>query len=348
MVDNERAEGSSQGRPSHDLERPRLSNETLVERPQADPLPAKQGEIGYVPPEVPASVPNEDGSQPDLPARHPADRSPSPPGPPQHSNTATSTPSSFKQFLRTPRPLPTIHGVRSTTVLRVVLITCTLIASIAGWVVTVVRMNAWDKKSSVFEHPSTPSISSTDGNGNTVSDPLDQMTHSSLVFVHVAFGAAVLFQLLILERSVYRFRAERYAHLHPDEMASVTEVNGVMGLSPWNRPPLPSYAAALGVRGTGDVEDIVIAAPPPPEYGNTRGSTLLLASHFSASQSRLDSTSRSGDQRGALDRPVQDWSRPVSYGEDEMRENIRRSLDLEAALARLEGPTRPESALTRR
>ncbi|KAG8694666.1 hypothetical protein FRC11_002054, partial [Ceratobasidium sp. 423] len=94
--------------------------------------------------------------------------------------------------------------------------------------------------------------------------------------------------------------------------------------------------------GTGDVEDNVIAAPPPPEYGNTRGSTLLLASHFSASRSRPGSASCSEG------RPVQDWSRPVSYGEDEMRENIRRSLDLEAALARLEGPTRPESALTRR
>lgn len=357
--------GSSQGRPSSDREeRPRQSDETLVGRPEAGPLPSKQGEIGYVPPAVPSPAPNETGSEADLPARHPAERSPSPPNPDssnpnpttQHSNASTaSLPSSFKQFLRTPRPLPTIHGVRSTTVLRVVFITCTLVASIAGWIITVVRMNAWDKKNSVFEQPApTTSISSTEG-GNTTqpsstqpADPLNQMTQSSLVFVHVAFGAAVLFQLLMLERSVYRFRAERYAHLHPDEIRSVTEVNGVMGLSPWNRPPLPSYAAALGVRGTGDVEDNVIAAPPPPEYGNTRGSTLLLASHLSPpqSQSRPNSTtSRSGN---ALGRPAQDWSRPVSYGEDELRENLRRSLDLEAALARLEGPTRPESALTRR
>ncbi|KAH7337058.1 hypothetical protein B0J17DRAFT_718956 [Rhizoctonia solani] len=361
MVNNERAEGSSsnQNRPSDDREgRPRQSDETLVERPEAGPLPAKQGEIGYVPPVVPATTANETGDQSELPARHPADRSTTPPNPDssstssqptQHPNTSTtSLPSSFKHFLRAPRPLPTINGVRSTTVFRVVFITFTLIASIVGWIVTVIRMNAWDKKSSVFEPP-PQSVSNTEGNNLPASDPLNQMTQSSLVFVHVAFGAAVLFQLLVLERSVYRFRAERYAYLHPDEMATVTDVNGVMGLSPWNRPPLPTYAAALGVRGTGDVEDNIIAAPPPPEYGNTRGSTLLLVSDFSLSrQSRPNSATQREDRQEALGRPVQAWSRPVSYGEDEMRQNLRRSLDLEAALARLEGPTRPESALTRR
>lgn len=44
----------------------------------------------------------------------------------------------------------------------------------------------------------------------------------------------------------------------------------------------------------------------------------------------------------------------MSYGEDEMRENARRSLDLETALARLEGSasdqavTRPAAAVMRR
>ncbi|CCO30740.1 hypothetical protein BN14_04770 [Rhizoctonia solani AG-1 IB] len=365
MVNNERnsvVEGSN-SRPSNDREEsPRASDETLVGRPQAEPLPTKQGELGYIsPPSVPLQAPNQDigQSQSEAPVRHPADRGTSPANPDpnpvatQHPNASTtSLPSSFKQFIRTPRPLPTIRGVRSTTVLRVVFTTLVLIAAIVGWIVTVVRMNAWDKKGSVFTPPPPQSINSEEATTDTPPpDPLDQMTHSSLVFVHVAFGASVLFLLLMLERAVYRFRAERYAHLHPEEMATVTEVNGVMGLSPWNRPPLPSYAAALGVRGTGDVEDNVIAAPPPPEYGNTRGSTLLLTSHHLAgSRSQPTSTSQPSDEgrRDALGRPVQDWSRPVSYAEDEMRENLRRSLDLEAALARLEGPSRPESALTRR
>ncbi|CAE6449709.1 hypothetical protein ACGC1H_005593 [Rhizoctonia solani] len=338
MMHSERAESSSA----------RQSDESLVERPEADPLPSKQGEIGYVPPADPCSTPNETRDLPDLPARHPADRSPSPPdldAQPTQDSITTSGPT-FKQFLRTPRPLPTIYGVRSAIVLRVVFITCTLIASVIGWIVAVARMNAWDKKSSVFESP-RPSIS-TENNSPINSDPLGQMTHSSLVFVHVAFGSAVLFQLLVLERSVYKFRTERYAYLHPEEMAVMTEADGVTALGPWNRPPLPTYATALGVRGTGDVEDNVIAAPPPPEYGNTRGSTLILASQFSPPRLQSPATSHAGDRQDVLGRSAQDWSRPVSYGEDEMRENLRRSLDLEAALARLEGPTRPESALTRR
>lgn len=367
MMNSERAyvtEGSS-NRPLNDREeRPTLSDGTLVGRAEAGPLPTKQGELGYVPSSVvPPQAPNEDTNQlrSEVTTQHPADHIPSPVNTSsnevstQHPNASTaSLPSSFKQFLRTPRPLPTIHGVRSTTVLRVVFTTFVLIAAIVGWIVTVVRMNAWDKKGSVFAPP-PQSISSEEGNKSNADtpppDPFDQMTHSSLVFVHVAFGASVLFLLLMLERAVYRFRAERYAHLHPEEMAAATEVNREMGLSPWNRPPLPSYAAALGVRGTGDVEDNVIAAPPPPEYGNTRGSTLLLTSHHLAgSQSRSSSTSQPRDEnrQDVLGRPIQDWSRPVSYAEDEMRENLRRSLDLEAALARLEGPNRPESALTRR
>jgi hypothetical protein len=50
-------------------------------------------------------------------------------------------------------------------------------------------------------------------------------------------------------------------------------------IAPWSRPPLPTYAAALAASGvgTGDVEDAEIAPPPPPAYGKTRGSTLILA-----------------------------------------------------------------------
>ncbi|CUA68833.1 hypothetical protein RSOLAG22IIIB_03698 [Rhizoctonia solani] len=345
MVHHEGADNNS--RPS--IDHPRPSDETLVGQPEAGPLPSKQGEIGYVPPPIDpsspsaASAPNESGDLSQLPARHPADRSPSPPQSVQPGTTMGRQPSSFKQFLRTPRPLPAIYGVRAATAFRVIFITCTLIASIIGWIVAVIRMKGWDEQSSVFQPPPQQNVNGTQAGESQ----WGQMTHSSLVFVHVAFGSAVLFQLLVLERSVYRFRAERYAHLHPEEVAATTEVNGVMGLSPWNRPPLPTYAAALGVRGTGDVEDNVIAAPPPPEYGNTRGSTLILASHFSPPRPN-SSASNSETRRDALGRPVHDWSRPVSYGEDEMRENLRRSLDLEAALARLEGPTRPESALTRR
>lgn len=328
----------------------RTSDETLVGR-EAGPLPEKQGEIGWV-------APAEDVQPTDeLPARHPADRSPTPTPTPisAHPNTSTtslqSRSSALKQFLRTPRPLPRIHGIRPSTILRVVLITLTLVGSIVGWIVTVTKMNRWNEQESALPPPPPDS----DGTMPAPGTAFEEMTNSSLVFVHVAFGAAILFQLLMLERAVYRLRAERYAHLHPDEMVAALSGNGssVMGLAPWNRPPLPTYAAALGVRGTGDVEDNIIAVPPPPEYGNTRGSRLLLAGHLPPNLTR-PSSSRSGRDsqatvRDALGRPAEAWSRPVSYGEDELRQNARRSLDLETALARLEGPgvARPEVAVVR-
>ncbi|QRV92370.1 hypothetical protein RhiJN_20388 [Ceratobasidium sp. AG-Ba] len=345
----------------------------------------KQGELGWTPPTNEAAPIPDQSEAPAPPARHPADRTPSssPETAPDPNASSTSLgsqsqPSIFKQFLRRPHPLPKINGIRSSTILRVVLLTGTLIGSIIGWVITVTRMNAWNASANAAPPIPMPVESSPPGTGNSTvpamapsQQQMSQMTDSSLVFVHVAFGAAVVFQLLMLERAVYRLRAERYAFLHPEEVmaASVGASGGIMSLAPWNRPPLPTYAAALGVRGTGDVEDAIIAAPPPPEYGNTRGSTLLLsaahlnrASSTSSSQRNPASGSRPTSQRtvrDALGRPMGEWSRPVSYGEDELRWDARRSLDLEAALSRLEGQgmtevgdrqvsvTRPENAVTR-
>ncbi|QRV77561.1 hypothetical protein RhiJN_05576 [Ceratobasidium sp. AG-Ba] len=374
MASNESVAGSSRGSADG-----RPSDETLVGQPtnQAGPLPKKQGELGWTPPTNEAAPIPDQSEAPAPPARHPADRTPSPspetaPDPNASSTSlgSQSQSSIFKQFLRRPHPLPKINGIRSSTILRVVLLTGTLIGSIIGWVITVTRMNAWNASANAAPPIPMPVESSPPGTGNSTvpamapsQQQMSQMTDSSLVFVHVAFGAAVVFQLLMLERAVYRLRAERYAFLHPEEVmaASVGANGGIMSLAPWNRPPLPTYAAALG--------DAIIAAPPPPEYGNTRGSTLLLsaahlnrASSTSSSQRNPASGSRPTSQRtvrDALGRPMGEWSRPVSYGEDELRRDARRSLDLEAALSRLEGQgmtevgdgrmsvTRPENAVTR-
>ncbi|KAG9103813.1 hypothetical protein FRC06_007790 [Ceratobasidium sp. 370] len=369
----ESSQGSADGR---------SSDETLVARhTDPGPLPKKQGELGWNPPQDNSTQGDTVASTDDLPARHPADHSspaptsaPGPALPPAEANASSSSlqsqPSVFKQFLRAPRPLPKINGIRATTIFRVLLLVSTLIGSIIGWVITVVHMNAWNANANasppIPDQPPAPGP----GNSTTPAAPapsqqqFNQMADSSLAFVHVAFGAAVLFQLLMLERAVYRLRAERYAFLHPDEVAAAAMAAGggsVMGLAPWNRPPLPTYAAALGIRGTGDVEDNIIAAPPPPEYGNTRGSTLLLSAHLPSQLTRSASTSsRPTSQhtiRDALGRPMGAWSRPVSYSEDELRQNARRSLDLEVALSRLEGSgmsevgsarvTRPDNAVVR-
>jgi hypothetical protein len=171
------------------------------------------------------------------------------------------------------------------------------------------------------------------------------------IFVHVAFGIAFLAQALLLERCVFRMRAERYLFLHPGEILPRTmrremlttgsaSRNDVLALAPWNRPPVPTYAAALaetGVRGTGDVEDGLIAQQPPPAYGKTRGSVMLLSGFMSDThrqQVRLARTvSTTSGVSQVSDRPVSYMSHDSAWDE---RLDVRRAQQLEDTLARLE------------
>lgn len=101
-------------------------------------------------------------------------------------------------------------------------------------------------------------------------------------FLHVVFVMAIIIQLVLIKRLLFRLRARRYPH--PDEVSSHRRSpsfrESIILSAPWNRPPLPTYAAAMALSGarTGDVEDNMIAMLPPPAYGNNRGSTLLLSS----------------------------------------------------------------------
>ena len=140
--------------------------------------------------------------------------------------------------------------------------------------------------------------------------------------------------------------------------------------APWQRPPLPTYAAALAQSGvrTGDVEDGLIAQPPPPAYGKTRGSTLLLQgclnnehrqrirmydeeAQVGANGNPIDSSSRRGS-RGSLGSNsiviVQHPDRPVSYRENdpEWQEfmDAQRAQAVEQALAAMEGTSVPPAA----
>lgn len=131
-----------------------------------------------------------------------------------------------------------------------------------------------------------------------------------------------------------------------------------MAFAPWNRPPLPTYAAALAQSGfgTGDVEDNIIAVPPPPAYGHTRGSTLLLAGFMSENlrsqrmRERMRSDGVPVSARSSWVNVGYDYasdddsdggrSRPVSYkSHDSSWEHTldaHRALRLEETLARLE------------
>lgn len=114
--------------------------------------------------------------------------------------------------------------------------------------------------------------------------------------------------------------------------------------------PYLQYAAVLmesGV-GTGDVEDNQIAVAPPPAYGNTRGSTLILSAFISDDfqvPSRLAHEARGERTSLATVASVEsnktsNKSRPMSYitvdSEWDARCDMSRATYLAETLARLE------------
>ena len=246
---------------------------------QAGPLPSKPGELGFI--EGVHGQANNQASRSDtnvaLPARHPADRdapssesdsssTPPPAGgnpaqassPPSATMPTTATPSANKPASFKNKTF--FGGVRVGTFLIFLAQILFLGGFIAVWVITTQK---------VFKM----------GGGGSFPGGVP-----STVFIHVVFAFVLIGQLIFLERRIYTVRAERYAYMHPGEMLpryrNRTLAGGDLNFAyaPWNRPPLPTYAAVLAQSGagTGDVEDHMIAASPPPAYGNTRGSRMLL------------------------------------------------------------------------
>ena len=332
-------------------------------RPQAGPLPYKQGEIGYR-----EDLHNRDferGSDEDsrsimvLPARHPADRdaneahtdvpltpaataeptSQNPDAPHDSSSTHSNGKRSIIKFLTVRgENIPTYGGIRLTTLLLTTMQGLLIGGTVAGWILTVYQINQ-RANNSKSNDPNAQ-------NGTGV------QIGNSIIFFHVLFAVALIGQFIFFERRLFRLRAERYAYLHPGELLPThrRNSNGSMGIAPWHRPSLPTYAASLAQsgHGTGDVEDNIIAIPPPPAYGQTRNSRLLLA----------------GFLRNSLraQRPVSEHSqmsqrdgRPLSYAsQDEQWQEVQdagRARVLEEALSTLEAggavPTASNSSLRR-
>ncbi|KAJ3570107.1 hypothetical protein NP233_g4619 [Leucocoprinus birnbaumii] len=312
-------------------------------RPQAGPLPRKRGEIGYV--EGQDAEERSGSSSPDvvLPARHPADRdveqgavettdqptaSTQATTPPTTTSETASTVDSVSASKQKGRQLlglfkckcnhtnPTkVAGIQLPTLTRFILQVLVLAGTIVGWVFV------------------TRFLTTTNEDGNTPGGP------SSTIFMHVIFSIASLGQLLLLERRIFRMRAERYSYLHPGEVLPSFRnrhrvPDDIIALSPWNRPPLPTYAAILAEsgRGTGDVEDNAIAQQPPPAYGNTRGSTFLLSGFLNEEQ-RLQRPASVHSASSVIDRPKSYTSRDDEWEEIQNAERARR---LEETLAKLE------------
>jgi len=245
-------------------------------RPEAGPIPRKRGEIGFVdgihsqfePRALPIAV--------TFPARHPADRDIDLEAQvPSANYIVPITPAPGRSFSREedesdPASDPKNHncpyrvvGLKLTTLSLCVLQFTLIIATAVGWAVAAHLIQ------------SSSTTSSVGFGGSTL-----------LVSIHVIFAIVLLVELVFLERTVFKLRIERYTYLNPGEAVPSSIRAAVptpaIPFAPWNRPPLPTYAAALAQSGvgTGDVEDHMIAAPPPPAYGNTRGSRLVLAGYM--------------------------------------------------------------------
>jgi len=229
-----------------------------------------------------------------------------------------------------PNPSKNLFGMAPRTLVKFLILILFLIGVCAGWALAT-KANA-DGGGSLF------------GGGMNV-----------VVFIHVAFSVIVITQLLFIERTVFRLRAERFSYLHPEAELPTRNnpfTGGVhshgLSFAPWSRPSLPSYAAALRASPTttGDAEDQEVArmvalgrGDVPPIYGNTRGSTLLaygfgagpLANRPTSSSSRRTMASwftrREAEEVG---------SRPVSYGQSQQIEDALRAQKLEETLTRLE------------
>lgn len=319
-------------------------------RRQASPLPVKRGEIGYSEDVHGAAMARMDNeiaaSRPSavMGERHPADHLPSPmpanlagtpagSAPTSATTPANASTNSLPTMKKPKRLLPTFGGVMLTTLLKLLFQLFVLAGTGVGWAFAVLALRK--DGSSADTDPQS-------GFGGT----------STTIYIHVAFSVVSIAELIFLERTIFRVRAERYAYLHPGEMLPRGRgryLDPSMPMAPWQRPSLPTYAAALAQSGvrTGDVEDALIAQPPPPAYGKTRGSTLLLQGFFTAEHERrarvydeeaqLQSIS---DSMVIVDRP----SRPVSYrshlstdSEREERADIERARAVEQALAAMEG-----------
>jgi hypothetical protein len=231
--------------------------------PQADPLPSKRGEIGYIEVAEPPTAILHTFNARDLTTRHPVDRDhssdavnlgplPQSEGPAQPPTTASITKSYGILDLFKPQGPPVFGGLRLFTLGLFALQLVLLGGTVTIWVFTTRHI--------------TQSLSG----------------HSTIIPFHIIFVIVVLIELVSLEHLLFRLRGERYSYVHPGEILprhrNMPRSSGSLSFAPWNRPPLPTYAAVLSQSGvgTGDVEDHLIAYSPPPAYGNTRGSTLIL------------------------------------------------------------------------
>jgi len=235
--------------------------------------------------------------------------------------------------------LPTFKGVQFMTLVLLGAQILLFVGTVIGWVFAAIALSKNSNSSS------QNGSSQSQGNNDPDNPPPDSSS-ASHIFVYVAFGVIVLAQIVLIERRLYRVRAERYGSKHPGEMLPTSLRHGhsasaSMPVAPWHRPPLPTYAAALasGGVGTGDVEDAEIAPPPPPAYGKTRGSRLLLAG-FLRDSLRVQAREYQDRRASGMSARTAMTDRPISFVSQDAEWEVRRDADrarrIEEALVALE------------
>jgi hypothetical protein len=296
------------------------STTTLTQElgPQAGPIPSKRGEIGFIDGvHVQVEEPSQMVYHIPLPARHPADsRAPTPFQDPASERSPLSvtfqTISDGSSMTTIGEPPFPVHkkprnfmGIHFTTLGLLGAQLLVFAGTLIGWVFAAFA----------FSSSGTPKVPPGVVNNQNIPQPDPGTSH---IFIHVGFAVAALVQAVLIERRIFRARAERYAFKHPGDVIPTSPQSGhsspdaSMPVAPWNRPPIPTYAAALASSGvgTGDVEDVEIARPPPPAYGKTRGSTLVLASYLRNSL-RVQAREYERDRRASSTSVRSD--RPISF-----------------------------------
>ncbi|KAJ7801362.1 hypothetical protein B0H14DRAFT_3155580 [Mycena olivaceomarginata] len=206
-------------------------------------------------------------------------------------------------------PSHNLAGIRDPVIL--------IAGTIAGWYFPVSRLS---KTKSPADPTSNTTSNTTSGDGQPSQQTLGNT--STAIFIHVVFSVVTLVQGLFIERHIFRLRAERYSYLHPGEILPSTRRRAMMdtslGFSPWNRPPLPTYARRFGPeqRRHRRCRRLPYRCAPPPAYGNTRGSTFLLSGFLHESlraQKPVFSTQTTASQNTS-NTPMREHSgRPISY-----------------------------------
>ncbi|KAG9009556.1 hypothetical protein FRB94_011973 [Tulasnella sp. JGI-2019a] len=234
---------------------PSQSTSSQTTLPSEPPRSAKLAELGY---SGPAAV--EEGRAAD--STNPTDQSPG------AKPASTQNEGFFRRLLNSLRstvPNKRLGGICNDTFFRLLFTVFAIGVVAMAWTLSIIAVQKLAKPSESVaeEDPSNPV--------------------SPTVYIHVVFVITTLALLLTLKHNVVQARDERQAYAHPQEVLprynTYEEGDAYAPLQTQMRPLWLAGTLRDGRRGSASDADAGVpgtVGPPPPAYGRTRGSTLLL------------------------------------------------------------------------